>query len=162
MKEILWDDELKIHVAEIDLKRRWFIDHFNLVINAHKEEAPSRTMCKILSETTEFAMNSFRTEENFMRQNHHPDYFFHFSEHRAFMENLLAFLKRVKADDKIAMAEPLNAIRIWLLHHIRAFDRRLKRPAAVYYLDPLNGRCDYPSDPLQIESAKDRMRPINF
>lgn len=162
MNKILWNDELKTHVSGIDYKRRRFIEHFNLVLDAENQKAPFPKIFELLSETTGFALHSFRTEEKFMKQNHHPDYFFHFSEHRAFMEDFLAFLKRVKADDKIAMAEPLNAIRIWLLYHIRAFDRKLKRPAAAKCLDSRNGRCNYPFESLQIGSAKDRIRPINF
>lgn len=45
------------------------------------------------------------------------------------MQDLLAFLNRYKTGDNIAMAEPLDVIRIWLLHHIKAFDGKLKIPA---------------------------------
>lgn len=130
MKEIVWDDDLKIHVSEIDIKRRRFIDHLNLVITANNEKAHGVKVFELLSETAEFAFNSFRMEEKYMRRYDHPDFFFHFSEHTAFMQDLLAFLKRYKTEDNIALTEPLDAIRIWLIHHTKAFDRKLKRSAA--------------------------------
>ena len=125
MKEIRWDSEIKTHISEIDFKRQQLIDDFNLLINAHKKKASFNSVWTQLNNTMKSALLSFTMEENFMRKYNHPDLMYHYSQHKEFLQNLMAFLNRYKTDQQIDLDPPLKAIRVWMIHHIRSYDKHL-------------------------------------
>ena len=130
MKKIMWNNYLENQIPEIDVKRHKFVASFNQLINAYEQNVPSITLWEMLNETMGFSMLSFKAEEKFMRDDHHPDYSNHFSKHTAFIQDQLALLQRFKINDNMDMEIPLNNMNNWILNHFKTYDIYIKRPLA--------------------------------
>ena len=125
MSTFVFDDALKLGIAEIDEQHGRFIGYINDTLDALNEGKDREEFLYILNRLLDYAMEHFTSEEALMRQHDYPGYEVHKQLHNETASELFDFDRRLLADDPEESRAFVAFLIGWLKNHILEVDKEL-------------------------------------
>ncbi len=117
-----WNDQLSLHVEEIDVQHKSLVVMVNRLYDSMLEGASRQTLDDIIREMRTYAEVHFATEERYMKTFGYPEMAAHEKEHRDFEEKALQ-LENDHKSGKVALSmEIFNFLSDWIVTHISETD----------------------------------------
>jgi hemerythrin-like metal-binding protein len=125
MSIFVFDDSLKVGIAEIDQQHGKFIDYINATWDALERGDSREEFLHILNQLLDYAIEHFSSEEALMREYDFPGYDAHKAVHSDTAADLFDFDVRLLANDPIESRAFVEFLTQWLKNHILVTDRQL-------------------------------------
>jgi hemerythrin len=118
-----WMDSYSVGDDDLDADHRRLISIIDQFIASVAEHRTKEVTGRILEQLTDYTVDHFRREEEFMRRVNYPDYAQHRAIHNKLARRVTEFSVgwRREQEDPAAVAEFLME---WLLHHILEDDMK--------------------------------------
>ena len=123
-KYIKWNNKYCVGISIIDEEHKALIGILNKTIHAKEHSDDKKELMEVLEEMTKFALEHFKTEEDYMREFNYPEYKYHSEEHSDFFNKTLAYFDRVVNDDYHVSNELIEYLEQWIVHHIQITDKK--------------------------------------
>lgn len=123
MDLIKWDDQLSVHVAEIDEQHRKLIGMINNFYETIRDKKKA-ALGDLLNSLVDYTMYHFSTEEKYMDKFRYRDTEAHKKEHKLFTEKVLEVKKRFDDGRLVITFEVTNFIKDWIVKHVMGTDKR--------------------------------------
>jgi len=135
MEKLIWSEDLRVGVEEIDAQHRQLIDIRNRLAECCSAGASERreSFHHILSELFEYSRAHFLAEEHFMQWQGFPGLEQQRQEHAEFIEAVFAFSKAA-SEGEDACVQCVNFLTKWLLNHICQSDMEIR-----YFIEGRHG-----------------------
>ena len=127
MQEILWNDNLSVHVKEIDDQHKELIKMINRLGEAVKDGSwPKKivTLSDVLLEMIDYLDYHFSTEEKYMIAYNYPEYQAHREEHQRFVREVTTFAEAFHNGKTGLSNDILLFLKDWYLNHIMNTDAK--------------------------------------
>ncbi len=121
---IKWDDKYSVGIPMIDEEHKKFIDIINKATQVKQHDDSPRAMSELLVEMTVYALEHFKTEENYMINFKYYDYKSHKDEHNNFSKIISNYCKKLIEGEFKVMNEILEYLKQWLVNHILVTDKK--------------------------------------
>ena len=72
----------------------------------------------------EYTIKHFKYEEEFLRNNHYPEYNEHKKQHDSFTKRVKMYKQRFDSAVEVDVNEMMKFLKIWLLDHIFGEDKK--------------------------------------
>lgn len=123
MEKITWDASYSIGVPQLDAQHQKLIAMINTLIDTPNAEYSSEIISDLLSKAINYALEHFKSEEDYMEAIHYPGIVAHKKEHKRFIlkmanESVLVMQKKEGPTDL------LTYLKAWLTHHILYSDMK--------------------------------------
>jgi len=123
-----WQDKYNVGVAAIDEQHQAIFAMINnLYESLNKGVYNSGNVGSVLIPIAECIKYHFQTEEKLMMEINFPEYHCHKTLHERLTEPLMAFIIKLKKNEKVDINEFLGFIKEWFLAHISAEDIKIAR-----------------------------------
>lgn len=124
MERMVWEEDLNIHVQQIDEQKQKIAEHINKIYQKYEEKAEPRVLFDLLNELGEGLRIHFGIEEKIMQQLGYPELAEHRKLHKVFIRKTLNLRRMVSDDPEDLKDESLAYLAKWLVEHIRTEDQR--------------------------------------
>lgn len=127
MPGIEWDDSFSVNNTEIDNQHKKWIEIFNIVHESlmAKDDTTYLTIAEVaLKEMSEYALNHFSFEEEYMHEISFPGIVGHRRIHRDFETLIFSYYRDIREGRLVLNTEVLSLIKNWLLDHILIEDKK--------------------------------------
>jgi hemerythrin len=119
-----WNENLSVHVAEIDGQHRKLIEMINDLHHAMQQGKGRAAMGRIIYGLMDYAATHFATEEKYFDQFGYPDAAVHKKEHSDFTKKAVDFRDKFERGDAGSSIELMNFLFDWLQNHIKRVDKK--------------------------------------
>lgn len=122
---IVWKEEMKVGIVEIDSQHKHFIDLMNEAYQAFNNLAPKEQLEELIDKIIEHKERHFATEEGYFDRYHYEFADEHKEAHRKLSEKVIEFKKRFTTEDNLQIAADLLwFLEDWLVNHLGVYDRK--------------------------------------
>lgn len=127
VKKIVWTDALSIGNADIDYEHQKLLEIFNDLVELMEIKKNRQEFAKILTKMTDYSLNHFKKEEEYMRKMSYPL----FSEHKNYHRDYVYIVAMYNVD--LLSINPPNPIEIiaflekWWTNHILTHDTKYEQ-----------------------------------
>ncbi len=126
MKKMIWNENFSVGVREMDEQHKKLIGMINELIERDHLTDDSETIFDVLTKMTNYALNHFEEEEQYMIKYNYSDYYIHKDLHSKFKDQVITFCKDTKAHKESIPTEIFSYLRTWLINHILETDMAYK------------------------------------
>ncbi|HVN71303.1 MAG TPA: bacteriohemerythrin [Desulfomonilia bacterium] len=124
MALISWNDNLSVHVGEIDRQHQQLIKMINDLDDAMKQGKGKEVLGKIVKGLSDYTAYHFSTEEKYFSQFGYPAAEVHIREHRTFVDKVTDFKKKFETNRIGLSTDVINFLSDWLKNHIQVTDHK--------------------------------------
>jgi hemerythrin-like metal-binding protein len=121
-KLVEWNPSLVLGVKLFDEHHEHLIFLLNATCDLVVSRAPAERYDGIFRELKEYAVYHFEAEERWMHEQEYPQLQIHLEQHKAFLDEILAFEQELGEGKSFVTVGLLTFIKEWLLHHIYKVD----------------------------------------
>lgn len=127
MERMVWNEDLRVGVEEIDSQHQTLIDIRNRLAECCSDDDPAQQerFHHILSELFEYTRSHFIAEEHFMQWQEFPGLDRQRQEHAEFIDAIVEFSKAA-SNGRDVRVESVNYLSRWLLSHICQSDMEIR------------------------------------
>lgn len=125
-KLIQWSDDYSVGVSILDEQHKSIIRMVNKIHAYITSGASSEEISEILNQMTQYAMNHFRTEEDYMKLFEYPEFELHRKEHMEYWKKTALFANEAMSGNKEVLGDILSFLIDWWMDHILRTDLRYK------------------------------------
>ena len=126
-----WNEKLSVNIESIDSQHKMLlnmINNFYEEIHKIHEGASDKTLNDLRADLIEkmknYAVDHFRTEEEYFLKYNYPDYENHKKEHDDFALKVIDIEERFKKGELILSTELTDYLKDWLFDHIQDSDQK--------------------------------------
>lgn len=119
-----WNDRYCVGIPSIDDQHKHL---FALISNFYEQIRQKQTkqaINDILAGLVEYARTHFLTEETYFKTYNYPLYAVHVAKHSEFIDRVMEFQARFKANELLLPIEIAEFMKTWLTQHVLAEDQR--------------------------------------
>jgi hemerythrin len=124
MSLITWNDNLSVNVGEIDKQHQQLIKLINDLDDAMRQGKGKLILGKIVAGLIDYTSFHFSTEEKHFSQLGYPGAEDHVKEHKAFVDKVTDFKKKLDAGSIGLSTDVINFLSDWLKKHIQGSDKK--------------------------------------
>jgi hemerythrin len=124
MSLIVWNDNLSVHIGEIDRQHQQLIKMINDLDDAMRQGKGKEVLFTTLSSLINYALGHFETEEKYFAQFGYGEAAVHKKEHLAFAGRVSDFKNRFTEGQIGLSIEVMDFLSQWLTGHIKGSDKR--------------------------------------
>lgn len=128
VNRLRWSDHLQVGVPAIDDGHRELIDLYNRIVWVCRNEQTRTVICERIRSFLAYAQQHFRSEEQYMREVHYPEYVPHKADHDRLLQDGEDFIENLhtsaEADDAVAV---VLYFKYWLMRHMTGMDSAFAR-----------------------------------
>ena len=124
MPLIVWNDNLSVNVAEIDMQHKKLVTMINELNDAMKAMKTKEVLGKIIQGLLNYTATHFATEERYFKQYNYPGAPTHIQEHQIFVKKVTDFKKGFDENKFMLSMEIINFLKNWLIKHIQGTDKK--------------------------------------
>lgn len=125
VKDLVWDEILRVGVDEIDEDHRKLVHIFNLLNHAVMDGESPEYLAAILDELINCTVWHFSHEERLMLKHRYAGIEEHKAEHRELIMSASELKQAILQADKSTVNRQIESLERWLTEHIFATDMRL-------------------------------------
>ncbi|MFH2037324.1 MAG: bacteriohemerythrin [Candidatus Zixiibacteriota bacterium] len=122
MTIIEWSDEYLIHVDKIDKQHHRLFELLNNLENCGDVDSCAKKMAETIKGMVEYAHYHFAEEEKVMQLFNYPEIEKHKTSHKKLINQIKAFLIRLKKGKGVQSNELRQFLVDWLTNHIKTED----------------------------------------
>jgi hemerythrin len=124
MNLINWNDDLSVHIKEIDEQHRKLIDMINNLHSAMGSGRGNEAMGKVLAGLVDYTKTHFATEERLMAKHTYSGYLSHKAQHDALTKQVIDLYTKFQEGKAMVTVEVMNFLKDWLTKHIQDSDKK--------------------------------------
>lgn len=124
MAFVVWGDEYKLNISEVDSQHKNLFDMVNDLHYALKSGKGREVLGDILLRLIMYCDTHFTTEERYMKTYGYPEYNQHKFLHEYLTKKTKDFYETFKTKESDITLELMDFIKGWLHHHILGEDKR--------------------------------------
>ncbi len=125
MALIQWSEDLRVGDSRIDSQHIQWIELINRLHQAMLEGKGAAALQPTFDAMTAYARTHFGDEQRLMEATSYPDRLRHKQLHKQFVEQLGSMQAKLQKGGSAGAIELMNALRSWLLQHIKHEDAKL-------------------------------------
>jgi hemerythrin len=126
MKKIIWLPSYTVGDELLDGQHKKIIEMINGLIDHPDAEYTSETISDLLTSSTQYAVEHFKAEEEYMEAIRYPSLAVHRQEHKQFLVKITNATTLVM-QKKQGPTDLLAYFKIWFVHHILYSDMKYRR-----------------------------------
>jgi len=123
MRPRAWDEGLGTGIPAVDAEHRLQVSLINALDEVLRQGTDKALAERTLQQLVDFTSVHFLSEELMMRLYAFPNHDAHALEHGRLLEQLEAIRRAAGADDRAAALQLIEALRTWLVSHIKSMDQ---------------------------------------
>lgn len=123
MKPIVWKEEYKLGIEEIDSQHKALVQLINEIHEGRVEGLKKEVMGKIIDRLVDYTRDHFSYEENLMSECSYPGSEDHKSGHQHFITMVENFKHMYLTQDSKLLDSIYDFLKVWLTSHILVADR---------------------------------------
>jgi len=124
MALMAWNDNLSIHVEQVDRQHMKLVELLNTFHEAMKLGKGKDVMAKTFSQLLDYTVYHFGTEEGLFKAHGYPDSLSHKKQHEALTKQALDLSQRFSRGEPVLSAETMTFLKNWLQNHILGTDMK--------------------------------------
>ncbi|MFQ3574504.1 MAG: bacteriohemerythrin [Thermodesulfovibrionales bacterium] len=124
MAFVVWGDEYKLNIAEIDAQHKKLFEMVNDLHSAIKTGKGRDLLGDILSKLLIYCDTHFITEERYMKNYGYPEYIQHKKQHDDLTRQTKDFHDKFKENNSDITLDLMDFLKNWLHNHILVVDKR--------------------------------------
>jgi hemerythrin len=124
MSLIQWNENLSVHVPELDRQHQRLIDLINKLHAAMVQGKGAELLRPLLDEVLQYTVTHFDAEEKYMQQVKYPDFATHRAEHEQLKRKARELVSSLENGSARLSVPTMNFLRDWLTNHIQRVDRK--------------------------------------
>ncbi len=121
---LVWGDQYKTNISEVDAQHRKLFDMVNEMHDAMKSGKGDAAIGKILEGLLQYCATHFATEERLMSAHGYPDYTSHKKAHDELAQKTKELEKKYKAGEAVLSFDVMDFLKKWLQNHILGTDKK--------------------------------------
>ena len=121
---LAWKEEYEIGIEAIDRDHKQLLALINHVLAAQLCRTGATFERQALDELVAYTERHFKLEESLMEEYDYPDYEGHKAQHDQMVDQVRRFVQRYDEKGSAALGEVAHYLKLWLLQHINATDRK--------------------------------------
>jgi hemerythrin len=118
-----WNDNLDVHVNEMNDQHKGLLDIMNKLYNQFNEGAPYATLHQLLTELGEKTTVHFAEEEKYMESISYPDLSKHKIIHKQLLEKFGEHVEKFESTKELDKGF-FDFLKLWLQSHIMGIDAK--------------------------------------
>jgi hemerythrin-like metal-binding protein len=118
-----WNDEFSVGIPSIDQQHQRLVELINQLFQCMKDGGDRMLLGQVVDELVSYTVTHFRAEEDVMRKHNYPDLEDHKKVHENFIEQVGAYVEKIKAGERLPPADVYRFLKDWLVNHIEKQDR---------------------------------------
>ncbi len=122
VKKIVWTHELSIGNEDIDNDHNKLLDIFNDLVELIEYKKDRQEFAKILTKLTDYSLNHFKKEEEYMRKMDYPFLSEHKNYHRDFIYKVAMYNVNLLKTNPPDPKEIISFLEEWWTNHILIHD----------------------------------------
>lgn len=124
MAFLVWGDEYKINISEVDAQHKKLFEMVNDLHHALKIGKGREMLGDILSRLMIYCDTHFITEERYMKDYAYPEYIQHKTQHEELTKKTKDFYEMFKTNKSDITLELMDFLKKWLHNHILGVDKK--------------------------------------
>jgi len=125
MSLIIWKEEFRVGVAEVDFEHKDLIKLINSLHDSARPDAGRAGVIESLGEIYAQIASHFALEEKMMRASLYPSFLEHKQDHETLLDELRDIMEEVEDDGEYDEAQLSIDLERWFGDHFRTHDAKL-------------------------------------
>ncbi|MDN3513210.1 MAG: bacteriohemerythrin [Candidatus Brocadia sp.] len=126
MEKILWGENFSVGVRVLDEQHKQIVTIVNTLIEMSDAKIGSEIISDTLTKMTQYAINHFSKEEEYMLKYEYPEYLMQKKRHSEFKKKTVDFCMETMAHKETAPTEIFAYLKSWWTNHILQEDMKYK------------------------------------
>lgn len=127
MEKILWDEGFSVGVRDLDNQHKQIVMMVNTLIEMSDTKVNSEIISDTLTKMTQYAIDHFRTEEQYMLEYGYPEYSLQRKQHQEFKRKTVDFCMETLVHKTTIPTEIFTYLKSWWTNHILKEDMKYKK-----------------------------------
>ncbi|MBM4065069.1 MAG: bacteriohemerythrin [Planctomycetes bacterium] len=127
MEKIMWGETFSVGVRDLDSQHKQIVMLVNTLIEMSDTRVDSEIISDTLTKMTQYAMNHFKTEEQYMLDYGYPEYPAQRKQHQEFKKRTADFCMETMLHKVTVSAEIFTYLKLWWTNHILQEDMKYKK-----------------------------------
>ncbi|WP_372793686.1 bacteriohemerythrin [Lutibacter sp.] len=127
VKKIVWTHKLSIGNEDVDYDHNKLLDIFNNLVELIEYKKDREEFAEILTKMTDYSLNHFKKEEEYMRKMSYPLLSEHKSYHRDYIYKVAMFNVNLSNNNPPDPKEIISFIENWWTNHILTHDDKYEK-----------------------------------
>ncbi|MCF6159396.1 MAG: bacteriohemerythrin [wastewater metagenome] len=127
MEKILWDESFSVGVRDLDNQHKQILIIVNTLIEMNDAKVNSEIISDTLTKMTQYSLEHFTKEEQYMLDYGYPEYLSHRKQHLEFKKKTSDFCMETMAHKMAVPVEIFVYLRSWWRNHILKEDMKYKK-----------------------------------
>ena len=125
MSTLVWSEEYRINVAEIDAQHKKLLEHVNKLHAAVEAQIDKADLHKLFLELVDYTRFHFTSEERLMREHGMANMEYHHRDHMLLLERLEKIVDDIVNGKNPAFYSEYDVSNDWFLAHICGYDKQM-------------------------------------
>jgi hemerythrin len=125
MPILVWSDDYRVNVAEIDEQHKKLLEHVNKLHAGVEAQIDKKDLLELLVELYDYTAFHFASEEKLMGQHGMKKVKKHHKEHKLLLKHLKHICNAVSDGKRPAFYSKYDVSNDWFLTHIMDFDKKM-------------------------------------
>ena len=127
MEKIIWDEGFSVGVRHLDKQHQQIVILVNTLIEMNDTKVDSEIISDTLTKMTQYAIDHFQTEEQYMLDYGYPEYPSQKKQHQEFKRKTVDFCMETLVHKATIPTEIFTYLRLWWTNHILKEDMKYKK-----------------------------------
>ena len=126
MEKIIWGESFSVGVRDLDAQHKQIVIMVNTLIEMSDRKVDSEIISDTLTKMTQYAIDHFKKEEQYMLDYGYPEYSSQRKQHQEFKRKTVDFCMETMAHKVTIPTEIFSYLRLWWTNHILQEDMKYK------------------------------------
>jgi hemerythrin len=126
MEKIIWNESFSVGVRDLDKQHQQIVFMVNTLIDMHDAKVDSEIISDTLTKMTQYAIDHFKNEEQYMLDYDYPEYPLQRKQHQEFKRKTVDFCMETLVYKATIPMEIFTYLRLWWTNHILKEDMKYK------------------------------------
>jgi len=127
MEKITWGENFSVGVRDLDAQHKQIVMLVNTLIEMSDTKVDSEIISDTLTKMTQYAIDHFKTEEQYMLEYGYPEYSIQRKQHQEFKRKTVDLCMETMAHKVTVPTEIFTYLRLWWTNHILQEDMKYKK-----------------------------------
>lgn len=127
MEKIVWGENFSVGVRALDDQHKQIVTLVNTLIEMSDAKIDSEIISDTLTKMTQYAINHFSKEEEYMLEYGYPEYLTQKKQHSEFKRKTVDFCMETMARKETVPTEIFTYLKSWWTNHILKEDMKYKK-----------------------------------
>ncbi len=127
MEKIIWGENFSVGVRDLDEQHKQIVTMVNTLIEMNDAEVDSEIISDTLTKMTQYALDHFEREEQYMLDYKYPEYPSQRRQHQEFKKKTVEFCMETMVHEVTVPKEIFTYLRLWWTNHILQEDMKYKK-----------------------------------